>query len=187
MRVELSLLPNRITLGRIALVPLLMLALRWGGETGNLVGAIIFSLGWITDLVDGWLARRMNSVSALGKFLDPLADKLLVASALIMMIPLDRVPAWIAVVIIGRELAVTGLRGIASSKGRVMAASSWGKHKSFVQYVAITFLILAWDKPVDCIRVGQWILYAAVVITLWSGYAYLRSYARGETEPEGAS
>ena len=187
MRAELSSLPNRITLGRIALVPLLMLALRWGGDTGNVVGAIIFSLGWTTDIIDGWLARRFNNVTSLGKFLDPLADKLLVASALIMMIPLDRVPAWVAVVIIGRELAVMGLRGIASSKGHILEASSWGKHKSFVQYVAITFLILAWDEPIDCILVGQWILYAAVIITLWSGYAYLRSYAQAERELEGTT
>ena len=184
MRAELSSLPNRITLGRIALVPLLMFALWWVGDAGNVVAAIIFSLGWTTDIIDGWLARRFNNVTALGKFLDPLADKLLVASALIMMIP-HRVPAWVAVVIIGRELAVTGLRGIASSKGHILEASSWGKHKSFVQYVAITFLILAWNNPL--VLIGQGILYAAVAITLWSGYAYLRSYARAERELEGST
>ncbi|MDP3940314.1 MAG: CDP-diacylglycerol--glycerol-3-phosphate 3-phosphatidyltransferase [Deltaproteobacteria bacterium] len=187
LRAELSSLPNRVTLGRIALVPLLMITLRWDDPFWNTVGAAIFALGWTTDLVDGWLARRFNNVTSLGKFLDPLADKLLVASALIMMIPLDRVPAWAAVVIIGRELAVTSLRGIASSQGHVMAASSWGKHKSFVQYFAITCLILAWDKPIDLIRIGQWVLYLAVVLTLWSGYTYIRSYAQADLTLEGRS
>ncbi len=186
-RAEIWSLPNRLTLGRIALVPLLMVTLRWDDPFWNTVGAVIFLLGCTTDIVDGWLARRSNSVTALGKFLDPLADKLLVASALIMMIPLDRVPAWAAVVIIGRELAVTGLRGIASSRGREMPATSWGKHKSFVQYVAITCLILAWDKPLDLIRIGQWVLYLAVAITLWSGYTYLKSYIREEASRPGAS
>ena len=101
------------------------------------------------------------------------------------MIPLDRVPAWAAVVIIGRELAVTGLRGIASSRGHEMPATSWGKHKSFVQYVAITCLILAWEEPMDLIAIGQWILYLAVALTLWSGYTYLRSYIRSEGSLQG--
>jgi len=184
-RAELSSLANRLTLGRIALVPLLMITLRWDDPFWNTVGAVIFAVGWATDVVDGWVARRFNNVTSLGKFLDPLADKLLVASALIMMIPLDRVPAWAAVVIIGRELAVTGLRGIASSKGHVMPASAWGKHKSFVQYVAITCLILAWDEPIDLIRIGQWVLYLAVALTLWSGYTYLRSYTEAERTLEG--
>jgi CDP-diacylglycerol--glycerol-3-phosphate 3-phosphatidyltransferase len=164
-----------------------MVTLRWNDPFWNTAGAIIFLVGCTTDVVDGWLARRSNSVTAIGKFLDPLADKLLVASALIMMVPLDRVPAWAAVVIIGRELAVTGLRGIASSRGREMPATSWGKHKSFVQYVAITCLILAWEEPLDLIQIGQWVLYLAVAITLWSGYTYLKSYVREEGSGPGGS
>jgi CDP-diacylglycerol--glycerol-3-phosphate 3-phosphatidyltransferase len=131
------------------------------------------------------LARRNNEVTPLGKFLDPLADKLLVTTALIMMIPLDRVPVWAAVVIVGRELAMTGLRGIASSQGHVIAASRWGKHKSFVQYVAITCLILAWEEPIDLILIGQWILYLAVALTLWSAYTYMRNYVQSEESLRG--
>jgi CDP-diacylglycerol--glycerol-3-phosphate 3-phosphatidyltransferase len=187
LRTEIWSLPNQLTLGRIALVPLLMVTLRWDDPFWNTIGAVIFVLGCTTDMVDGWVARRSNTVTALGKLLDPLADKLLVASALIMMMPLDRVPAWAAVVIIGRELAVTGLRGIASSRGREMPATSWGKRKSFVQYVAITCLILAWEEPLDLIRIGQWVLYLAVALTLWSGYKYLKFYIREEAERPGAS
>ncbi len=173
-------LPNRLTLGRIGLVPVLMITLRWNEPFWNAVGAIIFLVGSLTDVVDGWLARRHGTVTPLGTFLDPLADKLLVASALIMMIPLDRVPAWVAVVIVGRELVVTGLRGIASTEGRVMEASWLGKRKSFVQYVAITCLILAWKEPIDLMRIGQWILYIAVVLALWSMYRYIASYVRDD-------
>ena len=185
LRAQMGSLPNRITLGRIGLVPLLAMTLRWNDPFWNTVGAAIFLIGCTSDLVDGWLARRNNDVTALGKFLDPLADKLLVATALIMMIPLDRVPAWAAVVIVGRELAMTGLRGIASSQGHVIAASRWGKHKSFVQYVAITCLILAWETPIDLILIGQWVLYLAVALTLWSAYTYLRNYVQSEESLRG--
>ncbi|OGP86835.1 MAG: CDP-diacylglycerol--glycerol-3-phosphate 3-phosphatidyltransferase [Deltaproteobacteria bacterium RBG_13_65_10] len=179
-RAHLWSLPNRLTFGRMGLVPLLMITLRWNEPFWNGVGALIFLLGSITDVVDGWLARRHGTVTPLGTFLDPLADKLLVATALIMMIPLGRVEAWVAVVIIGRELVVTGLRGIASTEGRVMEASWLGKRKSFVQYVAITCLILAWKNPVDLIVVGQWILYVAVALALWSMYHYIASYMRDD-------
>ena len=176
-------LPNKFTLGRIALVPVLMVTLRWNEPFWNAIGAAVFLVGTLTDLVDGWLARRHGTTTSLGAYLDPLADKLLVATALIMMIPLDRVPAWAAVVIVGRELAITGLRGLASTRGRAMVTSRWGKHKSFVQYVAITCLILAWNEPVDLIRIGQWVLYLAVALTLWSGYTYLKAYMQEEIAP----
>ena len=173
-------LPNWLTLGRIALVPVLMVTLRWNEPFWNTFGAAIFLAGSLTDVVDGWLARRHGLVTRLGAFLDPLADKLLVSSALIMMIPLDRVPAWAAVVIIGRELAVTGLRSMASANGRHIASSWMGKRKSFLQYTAITCLILAWKEPIDLITVGQWILYLAVAATLVSGLDYLKAFIQEE-------
>ena len=175
-------LPNWLTLGRIALVPVLMVTLRWNEPFWNTFGAVIFLVGSLTDVVDGWLARRHGLVTRLGTFLDPLADKLLVSSALIMMIPLDRVPAWAAVVIIGRELGVTGLRSMASADGRHIASSWMGKRKSFLQYTAITCLILAWKEPVDLIQVGQWILYLAVAATLVSGFDYLKAFIQEERD-----
>ena len=125
-------------------------------------------------MVDGYLARRFEAVTTLGKLMDPLADKLLVATALIMLIPLGRLPAWIALVILSRELLVTGLRGIASSSGIVVAASGLGKIKSILQYIGLGTLIFPLGLlPIPYLHhIGLAVVYVALVLTVWSGLDY---------------
>jgi len=147
-------LPNKITVSRIFLIPvflLFMLApLQWGSitlpgieiETAHFLGALIFIVASVTDWIDGYYARKYNLVTNLGKFLDPLADKLLVSAALIVLVDLKLAPAWIVIVIISREFAVTGLRLILAGSGEVVAANMLGKIKTWAQIVAISALLL---------------------------------------------
>lgn len=174
-------LPNTITVLRTLAVPILLFfpslaASRAGSEAM----AWIFIVAAVTDLLDGWLARRGQQVTRIGKLLDPLADKLLVATALIVLIAGDRIPAWgtpMVVVIIGREIAVTGLRGFASSQGTIMAAAWPGKVKTLLQNIAIGALLFPspqWGLPAH--TVGLAFLVAATALTLWSGYGYFASF-----------
>jgi CDP-diacylglycerol--glycerol-3-phosphate 3-phosphatidyltransferase len=151
--------------------------------------AALFSAASFTDWLDGYLARRMGIVTVFGKFLDPIADKLIVMTALIMIIPLGRVPAWLVLVILGREIIITGLRGIASSEGIVIAASDLGKFKTIFQLVAIIALLLHYeyrwffsvDHPllvVNMHNVGMFYLWIAFIITVWSGVDYLVKFIR---------
>ncbi len=182
-------LPNTITVLRAAVVPVLLILPLASGRTGSQVLAWIFIVAAVSDLVDGWLARRGQQVTSIGKLLDPLADKLLVTTALVVLVSVGRIPAWatwMVVVIIGRELAVTGLRGIASAGGRVMAASSLGKAKTLTQNVAIGALLFpdpTLDLPAHAI--GLSLLGLATALTLWSGYAYFADYF-GRSRPDGA-
>ena len=170
-------LPNSLTLFRVVCIPLIVLLLFFPGKTTSFLAALLFGLASITDLLDGFLARRRQMVTTLGKFLDPLADKLIVSAALIMLIPLDRAPAWMVVVIVGRELAITGLRGVAVSEGTVISASYLGKKKMVFQIVAILGLLLHYDYfGVDLHAVGMFFLWLAVIVTLWSGITYFRSF-----------
>jgi CDP-diacylglycerol--glycerol-3-phosphate 3-phosphatidyltransferase len=170
-------LPNTLTLFRIACIPLLVILLFFPHKTSSFLAAMLFSLASISDLLDGFVARRRQMVTILGQFLDPLADKLIVSAALIMLIPLGRVPAWMVVVIIGRELAITGLRSVAVSEGKVISASELGKKKMVFQIVAILGLLLHYEYfGVDCHAVGMFFLWLAVIITLWSGFSYFRSF-----------
>ena len=183
-------LPNMLTMARIVLVPFFLLAFltryKVGGYTvSGLVAAAIFILAAITDGVDGYLARKQNLVTRLGKFLDPLADKLLVSAALISLVELKLISTWVAMVIIGRELAVTGLRSIAAADGTVIAAGPWGKAKTVVQIVFIVTAILAGSLPPD-LWLGHLanllfpvLLWVAVALTIWSGIDYLVAYYRG--------
>lgn len=142
-------LPNYITLGRIVVVPLLVVVLlttvaeRWFGVSGYALAIIIFLLASFTDILDGHLARRRNQVSTLGKFLDPIADKLLVSAALIVLVEKHLAPSWAVVVILGREFIVTGLRSVAATEGIVIQAQSIGKLKMWAQCVAIVALLVA--------------------------------------------
>lgn len=130
-----------------------------------------------TDILDGFLARRQRTVTPFGKFMDPLADKLLVSSALIMLIPLGRVPAWMAVIIIGRELMVTGLRALAAAEGIILAPDRWGKTKTILQMVAITALILHYPyQALDFQRVGMALLWVAMIVTVTSGIGYFTAF-----------
>ncbi len=143
----------------------------------------------VTDFIDGWLARKWGVVTVLGKFLDPLADKLIVMAALIMLIPLDRVPAWAVFLILAREMIVTGLRSIASSEGIVIDASDLGKYKTIYQMVAIPGLMLHYDYywlfglewgvfQVNMHNFGIFFFYIAFALTLWSGFDYLQKFFR---------
>jgi CDP-diacylglycerol--glycerol-3-phosphate 3-phosphatidyltransferase len=170
-------LPNILTLFRIACIPLLMLLLLFPHQTTSFLAALVFGLASISDLLDGFLARRWQMVTTLGQLLDPLADKLIVSAALIMLIPLGRVPAWMVVVIIGRELAITGLRSVAVSEGKIISASELGKKKMVFQIVAILGLLLHYEYfGVNCHTVGMFFMWLAVIVTLWSGFSYFRSF-----------
>ena len=170
-------LPNTLTFFRVACVPLLMILLLFPHKATSFVAALVFGLASISDLLDGFLARRRQMVTTFGVFLDPLADKLIVSAALIMLIPLGRVSAWMVVVIIGRELAITGLRSVAVSEGKVISASELGKKKMVFQIVAILGLLLHYDYfGINCHAVGMFFMWLAVIVTLWSGFSYFRSF-----------
>jgi CDP-diacylglycerol--glycerol-3-phosphate 3-phosphatidyltransferase len=169
--------PNILTGARIAAVPVVMLLLCFPGWWASVLGALCFVVAGATDFLDGFLARRQRLVSRLGKFMDPLADKLLVSAALIMLIPLGRVPAWMAFLVIGRELAVTGLRALAAAEGIILAPDRWGKTKTLLQMAALTALILHY--PVDGIDfhgLGMGLLWLALVATVASGVSYFWSF-----------
>ena len=142
-------LPNYITLGRIIVVPLLVVVLltpvaeHWFGVSGYALGIVLFLIAALTDIVDGQLARRRNQVSTLGKFLDPIADKLLISAALIVLVEKHLAPSWAVVVIIGREFIITGLRSVAASEGLVIQAQSMGKLKMWAQCIAVVALLVA--------------------------------------------
>lgn len=182
-------IPNILTLMRIAAIPLIVLLLLTGDRETSFWAAALFSAASFTDWLDGYLARKMKIVTVFGKFLDPIADKLVVMAALIMIIPLGRVPAWMVLVILGREIIITGLRGIASSEGIVIAASNLGKFKTIFQLVAIIGLLLHYDyrwcfsidHPLlhaNMHNVGMFYLWIAFVMTVWSGVDYLFRFVR---------
>jgi len=161
-------LPNLLTVLRIMLVPVLVVALLGNTPGGDVLAAIVFVLASLTDFVDGYLARARGSVTTFGKLMDPLADKLLVVAALISLVSLHRLAAWVAMVIITRELAVTVLRLAATQAGVVMAASMFGKVKTCLQIAAILAVIAERGEPVWVMA----LLYITVLVTVWSGLDY---------------
>jgi CDP-diacylglycerol--glycerol-3-phosphate 3-phosphatidyltransferase len=177
--------PNALTLLRIVAVPVLVVALLDETPDGDVIAAIVFALAALTDGLDGYIARRRKQITTFGKLMDPLADKLLVIAALISLVSLDRLAAWIAMVIIARELAVTGLRSIAADRGVVISASWLGKLKTALQVIAIFALIAVDPAPlwVDLL------LYAAVAVTLISGADYFLGLRKRleEAQPEGSA
>jgi len=177
-------LPNILTLLRILLIPPMVVILLSPSKSAGFLAALLFAVASSTDWLDGYLARRMQIVTTLGKFLDPIADKLMVMAALIMILPFGRVPAWMVLVILGREIIITGLRSIASTEGVVIAASRLGKYKTIFQIVAILGLLLHYDyhwffgiqNPylyANMHNVGIFFLWIATIITIWSGVDYL--------------
>lgn len=168
-------LANKITLARIFLVPVFLLILSIKIQYGHFLAAAVFILAASTDGLDGYLARKRKEVTRLGKFMDPLADKLLISAALISLVELREITAWVAFVIIGRELAVTGLRAIAAADGVVISASSLGKAKTVSQIVAIVFLFIQ-DFPFALwnIQIGKFAMGIAVFFTVWSGLDYFK-------------
>jgi CDP-diacylglycerol--glycerol-3-phosphate 3-phosphatidyltransferase len=171
--------PNLLSFLRIAAIPFVVGCLFSPGPLASFLAALFFSLASLTDLLDGYIARQQKSETAVGKLLDPLADKLLINSALIMLIALGRIPAWVVVLIVGREVAVTGLRGIASVEGLVIAASRWGKAKTILQSSALIGLMLHYEYlGIDFHFLGMIILWVALMITLWSGFDYFIKFYR---------
>jgi CDP-diacylglycerol--glycerol-3-phosphate 3-phosphatidyltransferase len=169
-------LPNLLTVFRIALVPVLVVLLRHPSRGAALLAAFTFFLACWSDFFDGYLARRHGITSSLGKLLDPLADKLIVMTALVMLAAMPRhprVPAWIVVAIVGRELAVTGLRAVAVSEGIVLAAEELGKYKTIFQMLALHGLLLHYPFfGVDFFAGGMYFLWPSLVLSLWSGVDY---------------
>ncbi len=190
--------PNLISFFRLALAPFLFVFLYLEKYLNadhdtiffNVAAGLLFLLGAGTDLLDGIVARRYHYVTDIGKFLDPLADKVMVSTALILLVNLNRAPAWIALIIILREMVITGLRGVAGTRGMVIAASNLGKSKTVVQDAALAGLLL--HEPLDfgAGKVPEWltfhnigmaILYVALFYTLYSAYDYVKKFVESET------
>lgn len=178
-------LPNSLTVARIFLVPLLVSVLLTKfegrlvlGFPVELVAGAIFGVASLTDWLDGYLARRRQQVTWFGQILDPLADKLLILATLVSLVQLDLAPAWMVAVITGRELAVTGLRSIASARGIAMPASGLGKLKMVSQVVAILLLILGWERMPLLVVLGQGALWVVMATALWSAIDYYGRFHR---------
>jgi CDP-diacylglycerol---glycerol-3-phosphate 3-phosphatidyltransferase len=178
-------LPNALTVGRIFLVPLLVVVLLTKfegrmimGVPKELVGAAIFGLASLTDVLDGYLARRRKQITTLGQLMDPLADKLLITAALVSLVQMDLAPAWMVAVILGREFAVTVLRSIAHGKGMVIAASPLGKFKMLSEVIAILALILGQDHLQQFYVIGTVALWVAMLTATISGIDYYRRFAQ---------
>src|SRR5574344_377267 len=163
-------IPNALTIGRILVIPIFILLLTlWNNAISHTLAAIIFALASITDYLDGYLARKWKVVTNFGKFADPMADKILVMTAFIMLVAMNMVPAWIAAIIVCRELAVTGLRLLlVENGGTVLAAEMPGKIKTFTQMSSIIFLLCHFTL------IGTILLYVALIFTIYSGYDYFR-------------
>jgi len=167
-------LPNAITMLRISFIPVLFLLLLSPGQTMSLVMAGLFIAVSFTDLLDGYIARRYNIVTTMGKFLDPIADKLVINTAMIMMIPIGRIPAWVVAIIVIRDFTVDGIRNIASSEGHIISASWLGKQKTLCQVFAISALMIHYPfLGADAHVVGTIILYLALFLSVYSGLDYL--------------
>jgi CDP-diacylglycerol---glycerol-3-phosphate 3-phosphatidyltransferase len=179
-------IPNLLTMGRIVMIPVCLWFLDRNTPRDCFWAAIIFTLAAITDILDGYLARKLNVVSVLGKFLDPLADKLIVMASLIWMVPMGRIQAWVVVVLIGREISVTGLRSIAASEGVVISAGQEGKVKTALQMIGIIALILGFPYHlsyvgidlgvVDVVKVGRALVYLSLVFSVASAVEYTRLF-----------
>ena len=178
-------LPNALTILRLALIPVFMLLMRDPSDWMLRVATFLFIAAMVTDLLDGFIARFFRAESDFGRLVDPLADKILVMTALVMLVSLRTdsygepwVPAWMVVLILAREFWVTGMRGVAAARGFVLSASDGGKLKSFLQMVAIVFLmlhakeVLVFGKSLSAQFVGLNLLFLSILVSLWSAYEY---------------
>jgi CDP-diacylglycerol---glycerol-3-phosphate 3-phosphatidyltransferase len=175
-------LPNTLTLLRILLVPVVVVALLDETPNGDAIAAGVFALAALTDTLDGYIARSRGSITTFGKLMDPIADKLLVTASLVALVSLERLQAWIAMVIIAREFAVTGLRGVAAEQGVVIQASWLGKLKTILQVAAIICLIAFDPAPLAV----ELLVYAAVAATVVSGLDYFFGFRRMAAKRAGA-
>jgi CDP-diacylglycerol--glycerol-3-phosphate 3-phosphatidyltransferase len=190
-------LPNLLTMARVAIIPLVLWLIDRGTPEDCAWAAIVYSAAAITDMLDGYLARRMNVVSVLGKFLDPLADKLLVMASLIWMVPMGRIAEWAVVLLLAREISVTALRSIASSEGVVIAAGGGGKSKTALQMIGIMCLIIGYPYHlslgfldlgiVDLVQVGRWLVYISLVFSITSALEYVTLFGEAVEAKERRS
>jgi len=179
--------PNMLTVGRIFIIPLFVWLLYDGDPWYSVMAASVFTIAAITDVVDGFLARRWNMITVTGKLLDPMADKLIVAAALIMMVRLGRVPAWIVIILLSREFIVNGLRQVAASEGLVIAAGQEGKWKTALQLAGIIALCIHYSHPVFLVvgwydvnfnTVGKVLIYLSTAFSAWSAGAYFQAFLK---------
>jgi CDP-diacylglycerol--glycerol-3-phosphate 3-phosphatidyltransferase len=192
--------PNMLTVGRILLIPVFVLLTYDADPLASLWAGAVFALAAITDVVDGYLARRWNLVTVVGKFMDPLADKLIATAAMVMMVRLGRLGAWVVIVLLSREFIVSGLRTIAANEGMVIAAGTEGKVKNALQLIGLISLCVHYTHPlelgplsvpVNYNRVGQVLLYVSTVFSVWSAVVYFRGFlamlaGRNKTAEQGA-
>jgi CDP-diacylglycerol--glycerol-3-phosphate 3-phosphatidyltransferase len=183
LRREFTNLPNLVTMGRVVVIPFVLLFMDNFSPLRTFIASLLYLIAAAGDALDGYLARSRGQVSTLGKFLDPLADKLIVTAVLVYMVELGRVKAWVVVILIARDLAVNGLRSIASAQGLVIAASDGGKIKTALQLVAVMMLLIYFRYPVlgtsinlDYERVGLIILYISMAVSVFSGAQYMRDF-----------
>jgi len=187
IRQDIINIPNVLTLFRIALIPVVALFIFYGDPVSCIIAVLLFAVASVTDWLDGYIARRQNLVSMTGKFLDPLADKLLVITALIMLVPLGRLPAWILIIIVAREISVTALRSMAAGEGMIIEAGGGGKLKTAFQMTGLLGLITHYTYAVNYFglevyinfhRIGFWFLVISVFFSLWSAGAYFTDFLR---------
>jgi CDP-diacylglycerol--glycerol-3-phosphate 3-phosphatidyltransferase len=172
-------LPNAITMIRMCVIPALFFLLLAPGQTGSLIIAVLFIVAALTDFLDGYIARRYNIVTTMGKYLDPLADKLIINTAMIVMIPIGRVPAWIVAITVLRDLVVDGIRTISSAEGIVIDASRLGKQKTIAQGFAVAALIIHYPfLGADAHVVGMVMLYISLFLAIYSGIEYFIRFYR---------
>ena len=190
LREELLNAPNLMTLGRIACIPVFLALLSYENRRNSFLAALVFAAAAISDWLDGWLARVSNKVTTLGKFLDPLADKIIVLSALVMLVRLGRAPVWVVVIILARELLISGLRTIAMSEGLVISASRGGKWKTSLQLSGIIALMVHYHFFIDYLfgtvvtdfhAVGLTLLYISLIPGIASAIDYIRAFYTLET------
>ena len=186
LREEFWNLPNILTLARIAAIPFVMLLIWRGAPKDCVLAAWAYSVAAATDYVDGWLARRWNQVTLMGRFLDPLADKIMIMGMLVMLVTLSRVPGWLVVIILAREMTINGLRSVASMEGLEVPSDSLGKKKTALQMIGVMCLVVHYPYPVyfpglttqivDFNRVGVIVLAMAVVLSVLSAVNYFRNF-----------
>ncbi|HET9751464.1 MAG TPA: CDP-diacylglycerol--glycerol-3-phosphate 3-phosphatidyltransferase [Myxococcales bacterium] len=195
LRQELLNAPNLMTLGRMAMIPLFLYLLYYENRRNSFLAAAVYAVCAISDWIDGWLARVSNKVTTLGKFLDPLADKIIVLSALVMLVRLGRVQVWVVVVIVAREFLISGLRTIAATEGLLISASQGGKWKTSLQLCGIICLMLHYHYPIDWLfgtfmtdfqACGIWLLYFSLIPGMVSAVEYVRGFYTLDTgRPQG--
>ena len=185
LKAELTCLPNILTFLRILLIPAVLVFIDNDSPLRSFIAAVLYGACALTDFVDGYLARRWNQITLLGKFLDPLADKILVMATLVWMVPLGRIDAWLVVLLLARELSITGLRSVASSEGLVISARSLGKRKTALQMVGILCLIIHFRYPIIPLGayanfhlVGLYTIYISLVFSIFSAIEYIGLFAQ---------